>query len=72
MRETVCPLEPLILFHEPLPSVPMNFINPDVGSGLFSVNGIHVCDGDKPTDLVNRLLRACRLSTPDGKSKFWL
>ncbi|TPP66579.1 Leucyl-tRNA synthetase b [Fasciola gigantica] len=67
VHETVCPLEPLILFHESSPSVLVNFINPDVGSGLFSVNGIPVCDGDKPIDLVNRLLRACHLSMPDSK-----
>ncbi|CAL8107072.1 unnamed protein product [Calicophoron daubneyi] len=68
IQENVCPFEPQIVFHEPRPSVGLQFINPDVGSGLFSVSGVPVCDGDSPADLAERLLRTCQTCMPDSKN----
>ncbi|CAH8574826.1 unnamed protein product [Dicrocoelium dendriticum] len=65
--DTVSPLNPIIEFHVPPPSVPMQFINPDVGSGLFSVSGVPVCDGDSPTELASRLLLVCNTSMPASR-----
>ncbi|KAG5443164.1 histone H3.2 [Clonorchis sinensis] len=67
--DQVSPLNPVIIFHDPPPSVSIDFINPDVGSGLFSLSGVPVCDGDSPADLITRLLRACHASMPASKGK---
>ncbi|TGZ68584.1 hypothetical protein CRM22_004191 [Opisthorchis felineus] len=65
--DQVSPLNPVIIFHDPPPSVSIDFINPDVGSGLFSLSGVPVCDGDSSADLIARLLRACHASMPASK-----
>ncbi|KAF7257889.1 hypothetical protein EG68_04670 [Paragonimus skrjabini miyazakii] len=66
--DAVSPLNPVIEFRDTPPSVAVNFINPDVGSGLFSLSGVPVCDGDSSVELVSRLLHTCRISMPNSKS----
>ncbi|KAF6777137.1 hypothetical protein AHF37_03346 [Paragonimus kellicotti] len=44
----------------------IRYIN--VGSGLFSLSGVPVCDGDSSVELVSRLLHTCRISMPNSKS----
>ncbi|RTG89779.1 leucyl-tRNA synthetase, partial [Schistosoma bovis] len=60
IEESVCPLEPLILFCEPSTSASMTFLNPDIGSGLFTLNGVTIFDGDTYTDVVSRVVTHCR------------
>ncbi|VDL59361.1 unnamed protein product [Hymenolepis diminuta] len=60
VKENVCPLEPMILFQTPKPSVAVKAINPVVGSGLFSVNSLAIHDGDTVDQVAKRLLRICR------------
>ncbi|CAH8449805.1 unnamed protein product [Heterobilharzia americana] len=67
VQESVCPLEPLIIFREPSASVSITFLNPDVGSGLFTINSLTICDGDTHTDVISRVINHCRLSMPGGK-----
>ncbi|CAH8473332.1 unnamed protein product [Schistosoma bovis] len=60
IEESVCPLEPLILFCEPSTSASLTFLNPDIGSGLFTLNGVTIFDGDTYTDVVSRVVTHCR------------
>ncbi|BHF72933.1 hypothetical protein SprV_0401600500 [Sparganum proliferum] len=60
VQETVCPMEPMIVFHAPKPSVLLSFVNTTVGSGLFSVNGVPVHDGETAKQLAERVLKTCR------------
>lgn len=69
VRETVCPLEPVAMFHNPPPSVAVQFLNPDVGNGLFTVDGVRVFDGDSVTDVGSRLLKLCRSTMLGGKGQ---
>lgn len=69
--ESVCPLEPMIVYHsgDDKPCLKVSFVNTAVGSGLFSVDGIPVHDGDTVDRLASRLLQACLTTMPaaDGK-----
>ncbi|CAH8831751.1 unnamed protein product [Trichobilharzia szidati] len=67
VQESVCPLEPLIIFREPSAAACLTFLNPDVGSGLFTINSMNICDGDTHADVVSRLINHCRSFMPGGK-----
>ncbi|VDO89579.1 unnamed protein product, partial [Schistosoma mattheei] len=72
IEESVCPLEPLILFCEPSTSASMTFLNPDIGSGLFTLNGVTIFDGDTYTDVVSRVVNHCRSLALNSKGKSFL
>ncbi|KAK4472683.1 hypothetical protein MN116_003913 [Schistosoma mekongi] len=67
IEESVCPLEPLIIFREPSASAPITFLNPEVGSGLFTISGMTIFDGDTYADVVSRVMSHCRSLTLGNK-----
>ncbi|KAM7535050.1 hypothetical protein Aperf_G00000104543 [Anoplocephala perfoliata] len=62
VKETVCPLEPMIVFQAPKPSVTVKVTNPVVGSGLFTVSSLAIRDNDTVDQVAKRLLGVCRSS----------
>ncbi|VDM17183.1 unnamed protein product [Hydatigera taeniaeformis] len=60
VKESVCPMEPIIVFKAPTPGIGVSLVNPCVGSGLFSVDSLQIHDGDTVNQVAQRLLRVCR------------
>lgn len=50
----------------------MTFLNPDIGSGLFTLNGVTIFDGDTYTDVVSRVVTHCRSLALNSKGKSFL
>lgn len=69
VKETVCPLEPMIVFQAPKPSVSLKAVNPILGSGLFSVHRLPIRDGDTAGQVASRLLEICRLTMTAAESE---
>ncbi|CDI97282.1 leucyl tRNA synthetase [Echinococcus multilocularis] len=68
VKESVCPMEPMIVFQTPTPGLGVSLVNPAVGSGLFSVDTLQIHDGDTVDQVTKRLLKVCRSTTTTGQA----
>lgn len=67
VKESVCPMEPMIVFQAPRPGVGISLINPGVGSGLFSVDNLQIHNGDSVNKVAQCLLQICRSTSTTGQ-----
>ncbi|KAL5966517.1 Leucine--tRNA ligase cytoplasmic [Taenia solium] len=68
VKESVCPMEPMIVFQTPTPGIGVSLVNPGVGSGLFSVDTFQIHNGDTVNQVAQRLLQVCRSTSTTGQT----
>ncbi|KAL5109316.1 Leucine--tRNA ligase cytoplasmic [Taenia crassiceps] len=68
VKESVCPMEPMVVFQTPTPGIGVSLVNPSVGSGLFSVDSLQIHNGDTVKQVAQRLLEVCRSTSTSGRA----